>query len=205
MNKGHRVRLLGFLLPFAAVLIFSLTLQAQSKSRGVTSTQPNQDPKASSGSQSAPPAKDADYVGAEACKVCHEDIYNGWEKTPHFRTTLDTKGGPSHQGCEACHGPGKAHSETGDKTKIFIFKNVSADESSKRCLTCHASGKEQMDFGRSVHHKNDVSCVDCHSPHHAKVSEFMLVNKQPDLCYTCHAQQKPQFVMPFHHRVNEGL
>ncbi|MFZ0821270.1 MAG: DmsE family decaheme c-type cytochrome [Candidatus Acidiferrales bacterium] len=205
MDKDHRVRFLGFLLPFAAVLIFSLTLQAQSKSRGVTSTQPNQDPKASSGSQSAPPAKDADYVGAEACKVCHEDLYNSWEKTPHFRTTLDTKGGPSHQGCEGCHGPGKAHAESGDKTKIFVFKGASADEISKRCLTCHASGKEQMDFGRSVHHKSDVSCVDCHSPHHAKVSEFMLVNKQPDLCYTCHAQQKPQFAMPFHHRVNEGL
>ena len=73
MGKNKKIRYVGFLLPFVAVLIFSLTLQAQTKSRGVSSTQPNQDPKASSGSQSAP-AKDSDYVGAEACKVCHEDI-----------------------------------------------------------------------------------------------------------------------------------
>ncbi len=205
MGKNRSTRILRILLPVAAILIFSLVLHAQGKSRAVSSTQPNQDPKTSTAPPSTPPAKDSDYVGAEACKVCHEDIYNSWEKTPHWRTTLDSKGGPSHQGCEACHGPGKAHAESGDKTKIFIFKNVSAEESSKRCLTCHASGKEQMDFGRSVHNKNNVSCVDCHSPHHAKVSEFMLVNKQPELCYSCHAQQKPQFAMPFHHRVNEGL
>jgi DmsE family decaheme c-type cytochrome len=62
-----------------------------------------------------------------------------------------------------------------------------------------------MDFNRSVHIKNNVSCLDCHSPHHSKDSEFLLVKKEPELCYTCHAQQKPQFAMPFHHRVNEGL
>ena len=77
-----------------------------------------------SSSQAAPPvpAKDAKsagssvvnaaspdvskYVGAETCKTCHEEIYNSWAKTPHWKTTLDTKGGPSHQGCEDCHGPG---------------------------------------------------------------------------------------------------
>src|SRR5579864_8783103 len=49
------------------------------------------------------------YVGSEVCQSCHTDIYNNWEKTPHWKTTLDAKGGPSHQGCEACHGPGEAH------------------------------------------------------------------------------------------------
>jgi hypothetical protein len=60
----------------------------------------------------------ADYVGAETCKTCHEDIFKNFETTPHFKTTL-TKRGPEWQGCEACHGPGKAHVESGgDKTKI---------------------------------------------------------------------------------------
>jgi hypothetical protein len=35
------------------------------------------------------------YVGAETCKTCHEEIYNAWAKTPHWKTTLNTKGGPS--------------------------------------------------------------------------------------------------------------
>jgi hypothetical protein len=29
------------------------------------------------------------------------------------------------------------------------------------------------------------------------------VKQQPELCYTCHLQQKAQFSMPFHHRVDE--
>ena len=146
------------------------------------------------------------YVGAEACKICHEDLFEGFEKSPHFKTTLDKRGGASHQGCEGCHGPGAAHADDpGDMKKIFSFKTASAKTISERCMTCHASGKEQMDFNRSVHIKNNVSCLDCHSSHHSKDSEFLLVKKEPELCYSCHAQQKPQFAMPFHHRVNEGL
>jgi DmsE family decaheme c-type cytochrome len=57
----------------------------------------------------------------------------------------------------------------------------------------------------SLHAKNDVSCISCHSPHHSTESQFLLVKAQPELCYSCHLEQKPQFAMPFHHRVNEGL
>jgi DmsE family decaheme c-type cytochrome len=152
------------------------------------------------------PAPNGGYVGADACKICHEDLFEGYEKSPHFKTSFDKHGGASHQGCEGCHGPGAAHADDpGDMKKIFSFKTASAKTINERCLTCHASGKEQMDFGRSVHNKNNVSCLDCHSSHHSKDSEFLLVKKEPELCYSCHAQQKPQFAMPFHHRVNEGL
>jgi DmsE family decaheme c-type cytochrome len=148
----------------------------------------------------------ATYMGADVCKACHEDIYNSWEKSPHWKTMLDTKGGPAHQGCEACHGPGSDHiANPADPTKIFNFKKASAKDVDDRCLTCHASGKEQMNFARSEHAHNNVSCVDCHSSHHSTTPQFLLVKAQPDLCYGCHLQQKPQFEMPFHHRVNEGL
>jgi DmsE family decaheme c-type cytochrome len=157
-----------------------------------------------SGSAAAPAS--SDYLGAQVCEACHEDLYKGFEKSPHWKTTLDTKGGPSHQGCEGCHGPGLAHlTDTSDKTKIFVFKDHSVKEINARCLTCHASDKEHMDAVDSIHTKNDVSCISCHSPHHAVDSDFLLVKAQPQLCYTCHAQQKSQFDMPFHHRVNEGL
>ena len=67
------------------------------------------------------------YVGADTCKSCHEEIYNAWEKTPHWITTLNKEGGPSKQGCEGCHGPGADHvAGGGDVTKIFTFKDVSA-------------------------------------------------------------------------------
>jgi DmsE family decaheme c-type cytochrome len=157
-----------------------------------------------------PPASSAttpsEYVGAIVCKTCHEDIYDNWEKSPHWKTTLDTKGGPSHQGCEGCHGPGSAHvAGGGDKTKIFVFSEHSSKEINAQCLTCHAGGTQHMNAINSVHAKNDVSCTSCHSPHHAETKEFLLVKAQPALCYSCHLDKKAQFAMPFHHRVDEGL
>ncbi len=148
-----------------AVAALSLVYLPQASMRA----QEPQTPKTSSAA--APDPKDspqARYLGAEVCKTCHEDIYDNWEKTPHWKTTLDTKGGPSHQGCESCHGPGSAHvAGGGDITKIFTFKNASTKEINDRCLTCHAGGTEHMNALNSVHTKNDVSCIACHSPHHA--------------------------------------
>src|ERR1700733_14899559 len=107
------------------------------------------------------------YVGSETCKTCHVDMptkgfFQGFEDSPHFVTTLDTKKGPAWQGCEGCHGPGKAHVDGGgDKTKIFTFKGASAQEISARCLDCHQYGEEHGNFARSVHLQNGVGCTDC--------------------------------------------
>lgn len=164
----------------------------------------------------------ADYVGSDTCKTCHEDIYKAWEKTPHWKTTLNKAAGLSKQGCEGCHGPGKAHVEGGgDKAKIFMFGQVSPKEVSARCLTCHAGA--HPNFERSPHGRANVSCTDCHSVHALKSgaggralnseasgralqSESNLLKvSQPQLCYSCHSDVKPAFAQPFHHRVNEGL
>jgi DmsE family decaheme c-type cytochrome len=57
---------------------------------------------------------------------------------------------------------------------------------------------------RSVHNENGVSCTSCHSIHHTK-SEYLLISKQPALCYSCHTEQRADFQKTFRHRVNEGL
>jgi DmsE family decaheme c-type cytochrome len=135
-----------------------------------------------------------------------KDFFKNYESSPHYATTLDTKRGPEWHGCEACHGPGKEHVDGGgDKTKIFTFKNASAQEISARCLDCHQYGEEHSNFGRSAHLQNNVGCTDCHDPHHAKEAQFLMKEKQPLLCYTCHLETKQLFNRTFHHRVNEGL
>ncbi len=146
-----------------------------------------------------------DYVGAETCKTCHEDVYNNFKQTPHFKLTTYTNRAPGDKGCEACHGPGKAHVDSGgDKTKIRTFENMSPKQISDVCLRCHVGSEEHNNYRRGEHWRNDVSCINCHAPHAAKATEKMLVQKEPDLCYSCHSEVKAEFAAPFHHRVPEG-
>jgi DmsE family decaheme c-type cytochrome len=146
------------------------------------------------------------YAGTDTCKTCHDDIAKTYDHGPHWKTMLTNNRGVGYQGCEACHGPGKAHAESGgDVTKIIRFKTLSREESSKRCLNCHEFGEEHSNFLRSQHLKNNVGCIDCHSAHHPKVERALLTAAQPMLCYGCHGEVKPQFSKPVHHRVNEGL
>ena len=151
---------------------------------------------------SAENSRPAQYAGSDACVTCHEDVYKKqFEGTPHFQTTL--KNG---HGCESCHGPGSEHiAGGGDKTKIIRFSELSRTEVSERCLACHGDRQKQQHAGTSVHASNDVSCLDCHSPHHAKEEQHLLVKKQTELCYGCHANTRADFARPYHHRVNEGL
>ncbi len=193
--KKFRPRLCwaGVLLMAAFVGLFVLLAAAADKSE-TNKALPSKIPDASQ------------YVGSETCKGCHEDLYNAWEKTPHWKTTLNKAGGPAQQGCEGCHGPGADHvAGGGDKTKIYIFKDHSRQETSARCLTCHGESHQQSHFAESGHASSAVGCLDCHSPHHAAEKQYLLVQSQPQLCYSCHTSAKADFAKPFHHRVNEGL
>lgn len=152
-------------------------------------------------------ADPSQYVGTDTCKTCHEDVGKTFDQGPHWQT-LQGKGkfhGPQWQGCEACHGPGKAHAESADPSKIIRFGGLSREQSSKRCLGCHEFGQEHANFLRSEHLKNNVGCTDCHSIHHPHVARQLLTAAQPQLCYSCHLEVKPSFSRPFHHKVNEGL
>ncbi len=154
----------------------------------------------------APKADPTQYAGAETCKGCHEEIYKKFEPTPHWKTTLGKVGGIEAHGCESCHGPGADHvSGGGDKSKIFTFKSATSKQISERCLECHQYGEEHSNYARSVHKTNDVSCTDCHSVHNARERQFLLAKSQPQLCFSCHQDVKPEFNKPFRHRVNENL
>jgi DmsE family decaheme c-type cytochrome len=163
----------------------------------------------------APPEGKADqYAGGELCAGCHEDKSKQMAATVHAHA--EVRGATFAAGCETCHGPGKAHADAqmeaaGDTAKVEAAKKLiygfhgKGEQNSARCLTCHEYGEEHSNFARSQHNLNEVSCIECHSPHYAKQSQYLLVEKQPLLCYSCHTEIKPEFSKPFHHRVNEGL
>lgn len=146
----------------------------------------------------------ADYVGSETCKDCHQGEFDSFAAGPHH-ATLKNKD-VRQQGCETCHGPGKAHVDSGGEAleTLVRFDKVNADQASAQCLDCHQGG-DHYNFARSAHMKSNVGCVQCHSLHTPKVKEALLSEALPQLCYTCHLEAKADFVKPFHHRVNEKL
>jgi DmsE family decaheme c-type cytochrome len=188
------------LLLVLGLLLVPTQAQAQESAPSKGDTKP---PSAvSAAAQNSSPAT---YAGSESCKTCHADIYNGWEKSPHWKLTFK-EGGIAKHGCEDCHGAAASHvADPTDTSKLFLFEKATPKEIDSRCLGCHAGGTQHMNAINSEHAKNEVSCVSCHSPHHGKDSDFMLVKSQPELCYSCHLAKKAEFDMPFHHRVNEGL
>jgi predicted CXXCH cytochrome family protein len=168
-----------------------------------------------------------DYVGSETCKACHEGQFKNFGGTKHAKLGEVASWKNKAQGCESCHGPGKAHVDGGgDKTKIVTFKGKNSKEISETCLSCHAGKESHNNFRRGEHWRNDVGCTDCHSSHggdygHEKAgsstyindvssdnpnraTQLMLKSSEPQLCISCHSETKAQFSKPFHHKVLEG-
>lgn len=83
-------------------------------------------------------AAEHQYVGAKKCKICHKDVYEAWEQTPHANAwaalSKEEQGkaecitchmtGKDADGemivnveCEACHGPGSDYKSPKIKSK----------------------------------------------------------------------------------------
>jgi len=147
------------------------------------------------------------YVGSNACKTCHADVWFSFFKNPHYKSLASGEEPPERTGCEGCHGPGQAHvaARGGKATIARAFSEMPANRVLDACLTCHARDFQKANIRRSEHTLNDVACTSCHSVHHSPTPKYLLAKKQSDLCYGCHANIRAQFEMPSKHRVNEGF
>src|SRR5262245_58889769 len=87
--------------------------------------------------QAAPPkpaALPAGYVGDDTCVGCHDNKDKQLATTLHGKSqNARTPSANVNQSCEICHGPGREHAESGDKTKIRAFVSMKPRDVSEVC------------------------------------------------------------------------
>ena len=179
-SDGFPARTLVTVLAIAWALGIGLTAAAaRTPSAPATATTAKNAPP----STPAPQVSADDYVGQDTCVTCHDtQTYKG---TAHALVS-NPKSPASTHGCESCHGPGKAHVDSGgDKTKIVNLKTLSPQRASEACVTCHDRTKHALWSG-SQHDQRGVSCLSCHSVHSPVGPKQMKAKTEPELCATCH-------------------
>jgi len=172
----------------------------------------------------------ATFVGSDECAQCHGDINKGISLTADhadlravpekaqlraqkgittgFKTAdharLQIRGEHAlNVGCEACHGPGSVHSESGGEPHTIINPRKSPEI----CFQCHL--EKQGEFSNMPYHhqvmQGKVGCGDCHNPHKGSVvkSGGVSLDSSDATCFRCHAPQRGPFVFE-HEAVREG-
>lgn len=145
------------------------------------------------------PIPDAlEFVGADECEACHEEV-GGYAPAPEY-----------HEDCESCHGPGELHADSEEPTEIRFPAN---DD----CISCHGKGrKTHLAWTTSEHERTGVLCSDCHDLHNReprKIREASAVQgavlrhggATSQLCASCHTEIAASLNLPSHHPVREGM
>ena len=151
------------------------------------------------------------YVGADTCAQCHSDEAEWLQGSVHEKAVSPQKGQENVTGCETCHGPGSEHIEDLTPATIFTFSGEPSAERSARCLACHSSINPELNFRRSAHDSRQVGCNECHTANGAEAFHSMrsaasaMAKTEPELCFSCHAEQRADFSLPYHHPVGKGL
>jgi predicted CXXCH cytochrome family protein len=150
----------------------------------------------------APPqVAGAKFVGSQECVQCHEEITKGFASATHAKIMIAGENAKG-LGCEACHGPGSKHVESGGATGTI----VNPKKSPETCFQCHLDKRGEF----SLPHSHPVlaghmSCVDCHDVHKGNAirGSGASLESQNETCTQCHTAQKGPFVFE-HEAMREG-
>jgi len=152
-------------------------------------------------------AQSSPAPGPEVCATCHADAVKALAVTKHG-TKADRRTPESAGGCASCHGDATAHVKAGGGKNVggmlgLNTKSVPAETINKTCLSCHQGDPSRLHWQTSVHANRDVACTSCHQVHTAndKVRDKLT---QPQVCFTCHKEQRAQINRPSRHPIPEG-
>ncbi len=191
----------------------------------LSATPPQDQPAAAAKPAAAKPANsgpDGDYVGSDTCTNCHEDAHKRFANTVMGRVFAKQRTPLEARGCEACHGPGKAHVDAGGGKDTIPVRfgddsPQSADQQNAACLQCHEKGN-RMFWRGSPHESRGLKCVDCHQVMQGTTNALLadtrfsapltdnksMKKTQPELCLQCHQMRRAQLQRSSHMPFREG-
>jgi len=158
------------------------------------------------------PQGDLFLKGDARCTSCHDE-----GDSPKVLAMGKTRHGTTADGrtpsCTNCHGESETHVKTakaggsnkptppdvtfGAKTKATVEARNDA------CLSCHKKDSKRSHWEGSTHQLRDVACTSCHELHTAN-DKVRDKRTQPEVCFTCHKEQRTQINRPSHHPIPEG-
>jgi len=151
--------------------------------------------------RAAPTPQTNDYAGEDTCLVCHEN--RAYTTTRHALAAI-ARSPAATRGCESCHGPGKAHAESGGDTSLIVNPaRLPPQRASEICASCHDRRTHALWQG-SQHDSRNVGCVSCHSQHAPKGAKQIKAESQITLCATCHRDKIAKLDRSGHMPVREG-
>ena len=148
--------------------------------------------------------------GADTCLSCHEDAVTMAIFGTAHAVPQDPRSpfGHGQLQCEACHGPGDAHSgrvrRGQERTPLIYFNdndNASVAVENGMCTDCHA-GDVGVGWHAGPHGFEDVACADCHQSH-ARIDAVSQTSTQAEGCADCHQLQRNETRKAFAHPVAE--
>lgn len=216
--RGHA----GLILRLAIATLLAVTTfgwQAPARAQGgavpvarAASAPPSASPSASAAATTAA-SLIGQYTekGADTCLECHGDNDGSYTAAAIFQGRHGQRGdarapfGPHGLQCEACHGPGAAHARNKKPASINTFKADSSlplEARNATCLSCHQGGVRTA-WHAGAHDRSGLACTDCHKMH---VDRDAVLTKtgQPEVCFTCHKQQRADFQKTSSHPVRTG-
>lgn len=148
--------------------------------------------------------------GADTCLSCHEDQATLAIFSTRHAVPSDSRGpfGHGQLQCEACHGPGDAHSgrvRRGEERPAVI--SFGADDTTpvetqnSMCMDCH-NGDVGIGWHSGPHAGDEVACSDCHQSH-ARIDAVTQVATQSEVCANCHQLQQNEMLKAFAHPLFE--
>ena len=153
--------------------------------------------------------QDSTYVGEQVCAQCHAHADEHAGLGVHVKAfRSNPRSARQSEVCETCHGPGSKHAQDTLNRSLIIgftrdWKTPVATQNAI-CLTCHQGG-QRLNWSRSTHDTNGLSCSDCHNPMLKNSLTGALVRSGiAETCYTCHPQQRAEFLRRSHMPVPEG-